>query len=204
MAWHIWTDIIQPFDENVGVHESFRSNCCSASSNRTLVHSGEIQSLNWYNEYWRNRKSIDRNTSNNHHMKWRFYTFWTDIFDPVTELTFLVLLFWANTGSYMLKVWLSIIFCSVICFMNSYVNICRPSSVASAPTRLITWEVLVVNNGCWFMNRFNHTLFRYPDDWVGPYNHQYISFPFNKIISWVTGYPWLCIPMTQSTKSDSI
>ena len=43
MVWHIWTEMIQQFDENVGVHESFSSNCYSASSNVKLVHTGMIQ-----------------------------------------------------------------------------------------------------------------------------------------------------------------
>ena len=77
-------------------------------------------------------------------------------FDQVTAITFLVLFFWANPISSMLKIRLSVIFRSMTCFMKSHVNICRPSSVASALTHLITWEVRVVNNGCQFMNRFNH------------------------------------------------
>ena len=91
-------------------------------------------------------------------------------FNPVTAITFLVLFFWANPVSYMLKIRLSVIFCLVTCFMNSHVKIFGPSSIALALTRLITWEVRVVNNGCQFMNRFNHPIFRYPADLFGPYN----------------------------------
>ena len=122
-------------------------------------------------------------------------------FDPVAEITFLLLFFWANHVSSMLKIQPSVIFCSLTCSMNSHVKICRPSYVTSALKSLITWEVWVINNGCRFMNRFNHPLFRFPADRLGPYNPQYILFPFINIMSRVTRYTWLCIPIIQSTKS---
>ena len=168
MAWNIWTEMIQPFDENFGVHESFRSNCWIDSSNGTLVHSREIKSLNWENEEWRNRKSIGSNTGNNLHMKLYFHTFWAICFwsSNSNKISYPVLL----RKPHFIHVENTIVchFRSVTCFINYHVKTCRPYSVTSALTRLITWEVRVVNNGCQFMNRFNHPLSRYPDDQVVP------------------------------------
>ena len=135
-------------------------------------------------------------------MKWCFHNFQPNLFEPVVAIIFLVLFFWANLILSLLKIWSSIIFHWVTCFINFHDNICIPSYDASELIVLITWEVIFINNFCLFMNWFNHTIFKYPADRFFPYNTWYISFPFRKIMSWVTGYPWLYIPINQSTKSE--
>lgn len=91
--------------------------------------------------------------------------------------------------------------------MYSQKKAVSPSTVASARTRLMTCADRTVNEGWRCMNRSSHRRFRV--DGVLENDHWFfrrvfnILFPFNRIISLKTGWPWLFITIIHCSGSFS-